>query len=316
MRSFITGIEGFVGHYLARALEEAGGQVAGSFYDEASVRDLDRYQLFPADLRTGSDIGPALKQFAPDIVYHLAAQSSAALSFKNPKLTFEVNVLGTLNLLEFLKTLERMPRLIIISSCEVYGPNFAGRPHRETDPYRPHSPYASSKASQELVALQYANTFGWEVVVARPFPHVGPGQSEMFALSSFAKQIAEIEAGAREPVIRVGNLESARDFCDVRDVVQAYRLLGERGVPGQIYNICSGQAQSLGRLLEILISYSRVPVAIEVDPERLRPADVPLLWGDGSKLAELCGWSPKIGLEKTLRDILDYWRSKIAEAGR
>lgn len=316
MRAFITGIEGFVGHYLARTLENVGCEVGGSYFDAASARDLGRCRLFPADLKAGTEIVPALKDFAPDVIYHLAAQSSAALSYKNPVLTYEVNVLGTLNLLESLRALDRVPRLLIISSCEVYGPNLNGQPHVETNPYQPRSPYASSKAAQELVALQYAASFGWEVVVARPFPHIGPGQSDNFALPSFAKQIAEIEAGIREPVIRVGNLEAARDFCDVRDVVQAYRLLGENGVSGQIYNICSGRAHTIGRLLEILISLSQVRVEVEIDPDRLRPADVPLLLGDGGKLARLCGWRPRIEIEETLRDILGYWRSKIAEAGK
>jgi len=314
LNCFITGIEGFVGHHLAAHLAGAGDRVAGCFLDQLTADDIkDTYQLFPADIVTGQGLAAALEQTRPECVFHLAAQSSAARSFKEPRQTFEANVIGTVNLLEAVRNLPARPRLVLVSSCEVYGPNPGPQPMDESQPYRPVSPYGSSKAAQELVALQYQLSYGLEVVVARPFPHLGPGQSEAFALPSFAKQIAEIEAGRREPVVMVGNLEPQRDFSDVRDVVRAYRLLAEKGQAGQAYNICSGKPIAMCRALEILLKNSKTVIDIRPDPERLRPSDVPLLWGDCRKLREATGWEPEHDVAHALADLLEHWRHRIAQ---
>jgi GDP-4-dehydro-6-deoxy-D-mannose reductase len=312
LNAFITGIEGFVGHYLAHELSAAGWKVSGSYFDDKSAAGLEGCRLFPLDLAGGGDIDKTLADTESDIVYHLAAQSSAALSFRNPRLTFEVNVIGTVNLLEAVRRLGKKPRFILVSSCEVYGPNPDQRPLEESRPFNPKSPYAVSKAAQELVCRQYLESWDLDVVFIRPFPHLGPGQSDNFALPSFARQIAEIEAGKMEPVVRVGNLEARRDFSDVRDVVRAYRLLGEKGRSGQAYNVCTGRAVSVREALEAMLAMSRVSIKIEQDPERLRPSDTPLLLGNNRKLVEETGWAPEHRIEDSLRNLLDYWRRLAA----
>lgn len=316
MRVFVTGIEGFAGHYLAGELAGAGWRVSGSYLDESLAAGLQATRLFRADLTSGEELLGALGESEPDIIYHLAAQSSAALSFKEPELTFGVNVLGTVKLLEAARRLRKKPRLVLVSSCEVYGPNPDDRPLDESRPYAPRSPYAASKAAQEISCLQYSRSYDLDVLIARPFPHIGPGQSDTFALPSFARQIAEIEAGIRPPVVMVGNLEARRDFLDVRDVARAYRLLGEKGSRGEAYNICTGQARSVGQALETMLGFSESTIKIEQDPKRLRPSDTPLLLGDNSKLAAETGWAPEHEVEASLGDLLDHWRKLTASEGR
>lgn len=313
MRAFITGIEGFAGHYLAGELASAGWEVSGSFYEQGPARDLGLPALCRVDLASGQGLKQALDGSGPDVIFHLAAQSSAALAFKDPRLTFEVNVLGTVNLLEASRSLPEKPRVVLISSCEVYGPNPDESPHDESRPLNPRSPYAASKAAQELAGLSFAHSYGLEMVIARPFPHLGPGQSDNFALPSFARQIAEIEAGRREPVVKVGNLEARRDFTDVRDVVRAYRLLGDQGRPGEFYNVCTGRAVSVGEALKAMLGMSRAAIKVELDPGRLRPSDTPLLLGENRKIREATGWSPGHGIEESLGNLLGHWRKKIAD---
>ena len=311
MKFFITGIEGFVGHYLAQDLLNNGHQVGGSYIDAQAASDLTgKYKLYQADLRQPRQIEDAIKDFCPQVIFHLAAQSSPALSFKKPQETFEINLIGTVNLLEAVRGLKEKCRLILISSCEVYGPTAGDKPVSEDQTYNPISPYASSKVFQEITCLQYFRTYGLETVVVRPFPHTGPGQPASFALPSFARQIAGIEKGRREPVITVGNLSARRDISDVRDVVQAYRLLAEKGRPGETYNVSSGQAVSMEEALKLMLKISTVSIKTQTDPSLLRPADVPLLWGDPSKLKAETGWSPSFLLKDTLESLLDYWRKQ------
>lgn len=311
MKFFITGIEGFVGHYLAQNLLDNGHQVGGSFIDTQAASDLiEKYKLYQVDLRRPEQIDKALKDFCPQAIFHLAAQSSPALSFKNPQLTFEVNLIGTVNLLESVRGLKEKCRLVLVSSCEVYGPTTGDKPLSETEPYNPISPYASSKVFQEMTCLQYSRTYNLEIIVARPFPHTGPGQPATFALPSFARQIAGIEKGRQEPVITVGNLAARRDISDVRDVVQAYRLLAEKGRPGETYNVSSGQAVSMEEFLKLMLKMSTASIKTETDPSLLRPADVPLLWGDPSKLKAETGWNPSYQIKDTLESLLNYWRKQ------
>jgi len=316
LKAFITGIEGFAGHHLAREIAANGGLVAGSYYQESLASDLKEYAIFQADLAKGDGIDLALRESAPDVVYHLAAQSSAAVSFRQPRLTYEVNLIGAVNLLEAVRSLERVPKMVLASSCEVYGPNPDRGPMDEGHPYHPRSPYAASKVAQEVCFMQYAASYGMDVVVARPFPHVGPGQPDIFALPSFARQIAEIEAGRREAVVMTGNLEVERDYTDVGEVVRAYRLLGEKGRGGQAYNICSGKAMSLGQALQVLLSNSKKAIRIERDPSRLRPSDVPLLLGENRKLVAETGWAPERRIEESLLELLDHWRRQVSSQRR
>jgi len=205
--------------------------------------------------------------------------------------------------------------VLVVGSAEEYGavdPDAA--PITEDAPLRPLSPYAVSKVAQGFLALQYALSREMAVVRTRTFPHTGPGRGAAFAESSFARQIAEVEAGRRRPVLEVGNLDAVRDFTDVRDVVRAYWLLLERGNPGEVYNVCSGRGQSIGDVLRALLEISGVHVDLKVDRERLRPSDLPALVGDPTRLREATGWEPKIPLEQTFRDLLDHWRERVGAA--
>lgn len=311
MRYFITGIEGFVGHHLAEHLISSGHEVSGSYFDEGSVKDLQgRCALFRVDLRKGTDLRQALESSRPQCVFHLAAQSSPALSFAKPVETFEINVIGLVNLLEEARNTIPGSKLVMVSSCEVYGLTGTSDPLKEDHPYNAASPYAVSKISQEQLTIQYFHTYGMNALVARPFPHTGPGQPEMFALPSFAKQIAGIAKRGGDPTVMVGNLEARRDISDVRDVVRAYALLAEKGRPGEIYNICSGKYITIRRALEILIEISGKDIEIKSDPQRFRPLDIPILWGDNGKIGRETGWQPQFTMERTLNDLYQYWLQK------
>lgn len=312
MRIFITGIEGFVGHHLARHLVSSGHEVLGCYFDEASVGDLkDQCVLFKMDLRKGDGLHRILASTNPRCIYHLAAQSSPALSFLKPIDTFEINVLGLINLLEEIRNTVPDSRFVMVSSCEVYGLTDTQNPVKEDHPYNPASPYAVSKISQEQLAIQYFHTYKLNAIVARPFPHTGPGQPEMFALPSFAKQIAGIARYGGNPVVSVGNLSAQRDISDVRDVVKAYDLLAESGKAGEVYNICSGKYITMQQALEYLIEISGKKIEVRTDPQRFRPLDIPILWGNNEKIRQQTGWKPKYAIEQTLEGLYNYWLDKV-----
>jgi GDP-4-dehydro-6-deoxy-D-mannose reductase len=266
------------------------------------------------DLRDAAATRRLVRELEPSAVVHLAGQSSAGVSFAAPRDTFEANVLGTWNLLAAVRDEAPAARVLVITSADLYGPSAPGAPHVETAPYRPVSPYGASKAAQDLIAALAASSYRLAVIRVRPFPHAGPGQRPTFALPAFAAQIAAMERGAREPVLRAGNLEVTRDYTDVRDVARAYADLLARGEPGEAYNVCTGRGQRLRELVEGLAAAARVPVRIEVDPARLRPADLPHLVGDPGKLAASTGFTPRIEIERTLADLLDEARAHPAPA--
>jgi GDP-4-dehydro-6-deoxy-D-mannose reductase len=249
----------------------------------------------------------------PTHIFHLAAQSFVPTSRKAPQETFTVNAIGTINILEAAKVLELDTKIHIAGTSEEYGyVKPEELPVTEKNPLRPLNPYAVSKVAADLAGQQYHRSYGLQVVITRAFNHTGPRRGDAFAESNFSKQIAQIEKGLQEPVIKVGNLESARDFSDVRDVVRAYWLALKKGEPGKVYNISSGRAIRLGDLLDRLLAQSRVKnIRIEQDPQRLRPSDVPHLPGDSSKFREATGWLPQIALDRTLKDLLDYWRGEV-----
>jgi GDP-4-dehydro-6-deoxy-D-mannose reductase len=316
MKVLITGIEGFVGRHLARELQEQGYEVWGGYFLEERLQELKPCTLRNCDLTRAGEVAALLGECRPQRIYHLAGQSSAAVSFKDPVGTFQANVIGTINLLEEMRRLCPDTRMLLVTSCEIYGA--ADKEHLPTNeeaPFKPLSPYASSKGSQDHLGFQYYNSYHIAIIRVRPFPHVGPGQGPTFALPGFAKQIAEIESGMTPPIVRVGNLEAERDLSDVRDVVRAYGMILEKGIPGEAYNIGSGEVYSIRKALEILISKAKIPIQIHSDETRMRPADVPLLWGDCSKLKKTIPWKPKISLEKTMEDLLEYWRSAVKEKG-
>lgn len=318
MRVLITGITGFAGSHLAEHIlaRHPGVEVYGIRRWRSRMDNvghlLDRIRLIEADLKDTSSLERCLAEAQPDRIFHLAAQSFVPASWRYPAETFAINAVGQINLFEALLRLGLSPRIQVAGSSEEYGRVFPEEvPMKETNPLRPLSPYAVSKAAQDLLGYQYFMSYGLPIVRTRGFNHTGPRRGDVFVTSAFARQIAEIEKGKRGPVIKVGNLEAKRDFSDVRDIVEAYWLSLEKGVPGEVYNIGSGVARSIGELLEALLSLSSVKARIEVDPARLRPSDVPILLADSSRFVALTGWRPVIPFEQTLRDLLDYWRQRV-----
>jgi GDP-4-dehydro-6-deoxy-D-mannose reductase len=314
-RILVTGIEGFVGHHLAEhLLGSDAGEVHGTVFAEpVRLRHLaDRLTLHRGDLRDPAWVEGVVEQVRPDVTFHLAAWSEVGTSWENPWAVYERNILCQVNLLEALCRLAPACRTLVVSSSEVYGAvRPAGQSIAEDAPLRPANPYAVSKAAQDLMAYQYWLSHRLSTIRARSFPHIGPGQSEGFAASAFAKQIAESEQGLREPVIRTGKLDVERDFTDVRDVVRAYRLLVAMGQPGESYNVGSGRTCSLKWVLEVLCGLSTVAVTVQEDSTRLRPHDAAGNTCDTVKLRQATGWQPAIEIRRTLGDILGYWRGVV-----
>ena len=270
----------------------------GAVFHECDIRDYDR-------------LAALLRSEKPDAVAHLAAFSSAGLSFKDPSKAFEVNAQGTVNVLEAVKDTGTKPRVLTVSSAEVYSAPEGKEPLSENSPIGPVNPYGLGKACGELVAFHYYSVWDTDLTVVRPFNHTGPRQTDVFVLPSFAKQVAEAEKGLSEPVISVGNLDVVRDFTDVRDIVRAYRLMLERRPQGTIYNVCSGRSYVIRELLDRLVSLSKVKMEIKTDPKRRRKAETPALVGDNSLIARDLGWQPKISMNRTLEDLLVHWRALV-----
>lgn len=312
MKALITGGSGFVGKYLREELEEAGWTVYITGLEEEGAEGLPEH-FCHLNILEQVAIENLLRRLRPDVVFHLAAQSSVALSWRNPALTVDVNVKGSVNLLEAIRQAgEPWPQTVLIGSGEEYGHILPQEtPVTEENLLRPGNLYAATKAAQNLIGKIYAQAYRLPVVLVRPFNHIGPGQLPGFVAADFCKQIAEAEAGLREPVMRVGNLTAQRDFTDVRDVVRAYRLLAEKGRPGETYNVGSGHAVEIRELLRCLLSLSKGDIQAEVDPAKFRPVDVPVLEADIRKLQTDTGWMPTFSLEKTLEDTLNYWRAQI-----
>jgi len=340
-RVLITGATGFVGRHLIAALNAGGGaarfEIFGACFPERpeSCSDLcaaaPNTRLLHLDLRNGAQAVDAVRGVKPDWVFHLAALSQVRLSWEKRREVFDTNLLGTYNLFEAARLHAPRARVLFVSSSDVYGflkPH--KRPLRETDGGSVVSPYAFTKKSGELLSEFYALREKLPVIVARPFPHTGPGQTPVFVCSDWARQVALIEKfkkhqeeaearGSRGraakrtgvPVMRVGNLSLRRDYMDVRDVVRAYVLLMKKGRPGEIYNVSSGRAPSLEWILKTLIGFSRRKIVYEIDPARVRKVDIPFLAGDNRKIREATGWTPTIPLARTLADMVDYWRARV-----
>jgi GDP-4-dehydro-6-deoxy-D-mannose reductase len=319
MRALITGITGFAGSHLAEFLlaEHPEVEVFGT-YRWRSRRDNielleDKVRLLETDLRDYSSVHTTLEESRPDFIFHLAAQSFVPSSWTGPNETLITNIAGQTNLFEAIRKLDLDPVVQIACSSEEYGlVRPEETPIKETNPIRPLSPYAVSKVGQDFLGYQYFQSYGLKAIRTRGFNHTGPRRGDVFVTSNFARQLALIEAGQREPVIRVGNLEAVRDFTDVRDMVRAYWLAVNHATPGEVYNIASGEGITIQELLDRLIALSTAEVTIEIDPERLRPSDVEILVGDSSKFRAETGWEPKIPFEQTLSDTLEYWREQIA----
>jgi GDP-4-dehydro-6-deoxy-D-mannose reductase len=317
MRVLITGITGFVGSHLAEYALGQGADVVGSVRWRSKTDNIDhlrdRVTLINSDLRDLSSVRSLLEQARADYIVHLAAQSFVGASWETPSETLLTNAISQMNLFEAIRQLGTSGRFLVIGSSEEYGLVYADElPIRESNPLRPLSPYAVSKVTQDLMGFQYWKSYGLDIVRARAFNHDGPRRGDAFSTSSFAKQIAEIEAGRREPVVLVGDLKPTRDFTDVRDIVRGYWDLLERGTAGEVYNLCSGVDWSIERMLNFLLSQSTASgIEIRPDPARLRPSDVPTLRGSADKIRQAVGWAPRISFEQTLVDLLEYWRQQI-----
>lgn len=309
---FITGVTGFVGITLSRLLDFPENEICGtSFPHKPKPLGLKcRNDIRYLDIRREGDIREFIKEIRPDWVFHLAAISNVGHSWKKRTETIETNLLGTQHIFEALRKYSPKARVLFVSSSDVYGDIVCDdRGLCEDDSIKAVSPYAFSKISGELLSRFYADVEGLHIVIARSFPHTGPGQSPDFVCSDWACQIAKIEEGSKEPVMKVGNIDVKRDFSDVRDVVKAYVQLVEKGRKGEIYNVASGKAVSLQKILDILLSFSSIAIKVQVDLQRLRKKDIPCLRGDNSKIRKETGWKPDSHLRQTLEDLLEYWRN-------
>ena len=311
---FITGATGFVGRYLIRLLSIENYQIYGTAYPELPEKAEfeETTTLYNIDIRSEEDISSAIKDVVPDKIFHLAAVSNVGHSWRKRKETMESNLMGSFYVFESVRQFAPKARILFVSSSDVYG---ISAPVKEAlsediDP-KIVSPYAFTKVCGEQLSQFYSEIEGLDVVIARPFPHTGPGQSSDFVCSDWALQIAKIEMGLVEPVIKTGNLDVRRDFSDVRDVVKAYIFLLEKGGRGEIYNVCSGRAAALNDILKILLSFSSKKIEVKVDPDKMRKADIPLLLGNNEKIRNELNWLPEIPLDQTLKELLNYWREMV-----
>ena len=317
MKVLVTGVTGFAGSHLVDYMlaEKKDVEIIGIQRWRSRTENvehfLDRVRMVECDLRDASSVRDVLDEARPDWIFHLAAQSFVPTSWTAPTESLVTNIIGQLNIFEAVKKLHIHPRIQLACSSEEYGMVHEKElPIRETNPLRPLSPYAVSKVGQDMLGYQYFMSFKLPVIRTRGFNHEGPRRGPVFVCSDFAKQIADIEKGRRPPVIRVGNLDARRDFTDVRDVVRAYWLALEKGEPGEVYNICSGKDWTIRAMLDHLLTLTKAKVKVEQDPARMRPSDVPVLLGDASKFKKATGWVPTIPFEKTLADLLEYWRAR------
>ncbi len=318
MRILITGITGMTGSHLAEyLLAESNVEIHGIVRPQDSRNFLAGVEkelvLHECDLRDASAVISMVKEIKPEQIYHLAAETSVAGSWENPDHTITNNITCQLNVFEAVRKYNLNTRILITGSSEAYGlVSENDLPVTENLGFKPLSPYGVSKVGQDALAYQYHKSYGLDIVRVRVFNLTGPRQSPVYALSSFAKQIAKIKANRSKPVLMVGNLQARRDFTDFRDVVRAYQIALEQGAPGEVYNIGSGKSRRLEDVLKMLLDISNTTVAIQQNPERMRPSDIPHMVCDNTRFCSLTGWHPQITFQKTLKDLFRYWE-KIVE---
>lgn len=318
MKILITGITGFVGSHLAEyCLVKPHIKLFGTFLVSKEIKNLQHLKgkitLLKCDLTKKEQVKKVILKVKPDAIFHLAGQSQVSLSFRSPEKTLFNNIVSDLNLFEAIKDAKIKPVVVIAGSSEEYGQTLKNElPIKESNELRPLSPYAVSKIAQEKLAYQYYKSYGLKIVFTRFFNTEGPRRGENFVASSFAKQIAQIEKGKQKPVMYVGNLDAKRDFTDVRDMARAYWLASQKCKFGESYNVCSGKARSIESVLNILLRLSKVKnINVKNDPKRMRPSDIPITVGNNAKFKKQTGWKPSIPFEKTMEDLLSYWRDNV-----
>jgi len=310
MKAIIISAAGFVGGYLADKLTENNYEVIATKLPNETLQS-NNCTVIDLDVLEEKDISAVLEKTRPDVIFHLAALSSVALSWKKPALTIDINIKGAVNLLESVRNLNYKPKVLLIGSGEEYGKvSEEENPISELHRTYPANIYAASKTCQNMLGKIYADAYDLNVLMVRAFNHIGPGQSADFVVSDFCKQTAEIEKGIIKPIIHVGNLSAKRDFTDVRDIVRAYLGLSLNGKKGETYNIGSGKAIEIKKILDVIINNSTAEIKIEIDESKYRPIDVPVIEADISKIASCTGWKPEIDLNTTIKDTLQYWRNK------
>ena len=309
MNVLVIGAGGFVGHYLLDALLKTNDNIFATKLASEKINS-DGFKIYDLDITDAEAVSSLFEEVRPDCVYHLAAQSSAALSWKKPQLTMNINVIGVLNILETIRALGLKTRLLLVGSGEEYGyVQPENIPIKEDTPVHPANIYAVSKLTQNLVGGLYVKAYDMDIISVRAFNHIGPMQAPAFVASDFSKQVADIEKKLKAPEIHVGNLEAIRDFTDVRDVVRAYILIMSKGIKGKTYNVGGGTVCKISELLNRLLSLSDVKIDVIVDKDKLRPLDAPEISADISLLKADTNWKPEYPLDRTLKEMLDYWRS-------
>ena len=304
----VTGVDGFVAGYLSDYLFKSGYDVYGTTISETYKND--KIKIFKMNLLDAENVSDVIKNISPNMIFHLAGQSAVGLSWQKPVLTIDVNVNGTLNLLEAVRINNINSRILIIGSSDQYGTiKPEDCPIKETQLQNPQSPYGISKKTQEEIGKLYVKAYKMNIIFVRAFNHIGARQGKNFVVPDFASKIVKIEKSA-VPVLKVGNLDTLRDFTDVRDIVRGYLMLLESGKIGESYNIGSGNVIKVKDILKKLINLSSKKIKIEIDKEKFRPVDVPIVQCDNSKIKKDTGWSPEISIDETLMEVLEYWRGK------
>lgn len=311
MKSLIIGGAGFVGAYLIRHLrDEKNRDVYVTKMPHETITE-DGIRVYDLNILDKDAICTLLEEVQPDEIFHLAAQSSVAVSWKNPALTVDVNVKGAVNVLDAVRETCPNARVLLIGSGEEYGHvKSEEMPIVEENAVRPGNIYAATKVCQNLLGAIYAEAYNMDVMMVRAFNHIGPNQIPQFVVADFCKQVADIEAGRQEPVMKVGNLSARRDFTDVRDVVRAYGMIIEKGTAGETYNVGSGHAIAIQEILDKILEESTAEISVEKDPSKFRPVDVPVIEANTNKLREATGWEPQIPLTQTIKETVNYWRNK------
>lgn len=315
-RVLITGITGFAGSHLAELLLSENVDVHGVQRWRSKSDNIDdikdKIHVHEADLLDAHSLYKVVDEVQPEFIFHLAAQSYVQSSWASPANTLEVNIIGTVHLFEAVRKSGLDTKIQIACSSEEYGKVLSDEiPIKEINPLRPLSPYAVSKLAMDYLGYQYFESYGMKVIRTRGFNHTGPRRGDVFAESTFARQIAEIEKGKKEPVVYVGNLDAIRDYTDVRDMVRAYYLAVQKCLPGEAYNIATGKGWKIKDVLDLLLSFSKIKIKVVQDKDRIRPSDVQILIGDASKFQKQTGWKPEIPFAKTMEDLLNYWRQQV-----